>query len=279
MSLRRLAHAGRFYPADKASLLKSFDGFKDRFESNKFKNHLFTGIVPHAGIQYSGFTAMQFYLEAKDMDFERVVIIGPSHHHLFTGFALSDSAAWQTPFGDIETDLKYSKQLESNLIQFNGKIHADEHSLEVQTLFIKYAFKNSVKIVPVIMGRQNMDSVSGFVSMISPEMRKSTLFIASSDMYHGYDYEEGKSRDSVTVKEILKNDEYGFMKYFQMIEEDGGCAACGGGPIGIIISITKKEKGRLSLISHTTSSDVTGDYDGYTVGYSSFIGVLNEERK
>ncbi|PIP13487.1 MAG: AmmeMemoRadiSam system protein B [bacterium (Candidatus Stahlbacteria) CG23_combo_of_CG06-09_8_20_14_all_34_7] len=279
MNSRPFAHAGRFYPADKNSLLRMFAGFKERFESRHFKNILGVGIVPHAGIVYSGFTAMQFFLEAKNIDVERVVIIGPSHHHLFSGFALSGNSIWQTILGDIQVDSKFNKLLESDFITINDKIHSDEHSIEVQTLFVKYAFKESVKIVPIIMGRQNIESVNLFVSKISPEMREKTLFVASSDMYHGYDYEKAKRVDFTTIKEILKNDESGFMKYFYIVEEEGGCAACGGGPIGIIISITRKGNGHLSLISHTTSSDVTGDFEGYSVGYSSFIGVENEERK
>lgn len=279
MNSRPYAHAGRFYPADKASLLKSFDSFRERSDAKHHKNLLKLGIAPHAGTVYSGFTAMQFFLEAKDLNFERVVIIGPSHHHLFTGFALSTAQTWQSVLGDIPIDSDFCKNLESDAVKFNDKIHSDEHSIEVQTLFVKYAFKDSVKIVPVIMGRQNMESVNSFISGITSEMRKKSLFLASSDLYHGYDYEEAKKTDSVTIREILKNDEHGFMKYFQMTEEESGCAACGGGPIEIIMSLAKKENGRLSLLHHTTSSDVTGDYDGYTVGYSAFIGIENEERK
>jgi len=276
---RPAANKGRFYPADGKSVLEMFDSFKERREERHAKNLLPYGIVPHAGYVYSGFTAMNFFLEAASLDFERVVVIGPSHHHLFTGFALSDTLAWETPLGDAEVDSKYGKLLCSDFVKFDNRIHSQEHSVEVQIPFIKYAFKERAKIVPLIMGRQNAESVNQFISLITPEMRKKTLFVASSDLHHGYSYEEAKESDRITVKEILKNDEHGFMKYFQMVESDGGCAACGGGPVAIIIGLVRSCKGRLMLLSQTTSADVTGDYDGYTVGYSSFIGVRNEERK
>ncbi|MGE3062691.1 MAG: AmmeMemoRadiSam system protein B [bacterium] len=279
MKTRDFVHGGRFYPADKESILQMFDSYKERFESKKIKNLIPAGIVPHAGYVYSGFTAMHFYLEAASLDFERVVIIGPSHRHLFSGFALSDTVSWNSPLGDVPVDIKFNRLLESKFAQFNNEIHSEEHSVEVQVPFVKYAFKSNMKIVPVIMGRQSIGSVREFISVITPEMREKTLFVASSDLHHGYDYEEAKISDQKTIREILKNDEHGFMNYFQTVETEGGCAACGGGPIGIIISSVKAQNGRLTLLTHTTSADITQDYDGYTVGYSAFIGVKDEEKK
>ncbi|MDD3803255.1 MAG: AmmeMemoRadiSam system protein B [bacterium] len=279
MIKRKCVHAGRFYPDDKDTLKGMFDSFKERIEKRDLKNALPFGVVPHAGYLYSGFTAMHFYLEAARINIERIVIIGPSHRHLFAGFALSDTIAWESPLGDVPVDIKFSKLLVSENVTFSNKIHSEEHSIEVQIPFIKYAFKNEIKIVPVIMGRQEAPSAQSFASLLTEEMMKNTLIIASSDLHHGYDYEEAKISDQNTIKEILKNDFKGFMKYFQNAETDGVCAACGGGPLGIVLFGVKSRKGRLLLLHHTTSADVTQDYDGYTVGYSSFIGVKDEERK
>lgn len=277
MNTRKCVNAGTFYPSSPSKLYGAIDSFIENASSTTLQGRLIAGIVPHAGISYSGFTASHFYRAAKDKHFSRVVIIGPSHHHLFKGFAVSGADFWETPLGSLQVDNEYAASLVCEHSFIDDSVHLKEHSVEVQTPFLFRALGPSVKIVPVIMGRQDFESADRFASHILKIGIDDTLFIASTDLYHGYDYEEARSTDGKTIAEILRMDPAGFMKYFVSLESEGISPACGGGPVSVVMSILKRlQKGSLHLLHSSNSSDITGDFEGYTVGYASFAGTAGK---
>jgi len=274
MKIRKAIHAGSFYPASSDKLQSLLKGCFDNASHHTIEGEIRAGIVPHAGIVYSGFTAAYFYNAVKNHNYERIVIIGPSHHHLFTGFAVSDADEWETPLGNLQVDKEFSDSILSDMIFSDDKVHLKEHCIEVQTPFIKYSCNSDMKIVPIIMGRQDIKSAESFAESIKKSGFKNTLFIASTDLYHGYDYEESREIDDKTVSEILRMDPAGFMKYFISLESEGISPACGGGPIAAVMRILKSfNSSSIKLLHSSNSSDITGDYEGYTVGYASFAGI------
>jgi len=274
MKIRKAAHTGTFYPASPEKLQSLLKGYFDNAPNLHLEGEILAGIVPHAGIVYSGFTAAYFYNAIKSHAYERIVIIGPSHHHLFKGFAVSDADEWETPLGNLRVDKDFTASIQSEMIFSDDKIHLKEHCIEIQTPFIKYACGSDVKIVPIIMGRQDIKSAEHFARIIEKSNFKNTLYIASTDLYHGYDYEESREIDEKTIFEILRMDRAGFMKYFISLESEGISPACGGGPIASVMGILKSfSSSSLKLLHSSNSSDITGDYEGYTVGYASFAGI------
>ena len=58
-------------------------------------------VVPHAGWAYSGVVAATAYRLLAPGAFARVVVVAPSHHGAFDGYALDDAPAYRTPLGEI----------------------------------------------------------------------------------------------------------------------------------------------------------------------------------
>ncbi|KUK50035.1 MAG: MEMO1 family protein [candidate division TA06 bacterium 32_111] len=274
MKIKEPKFAGYFYPASSEQIEKLFKRFDENINQKITKGDIFTGIVPHAGIIYSGFTAFHFYKLLKDKEIERVVVIGPSHHHLFDGFVMPQSEIWNTPFGKITIDKDFLSSLKSEKFIFNENIHNDEHSVEVQSIFLRYVLKKDFLFVPLIMSNQSIENSTEFVEKVSKLDLKKTIFIASSDLYHGNNYDEALQTDKKTVSKISSNDYKTFYDYVVQEEISGNSPACGFGPITTILILNKKFNVKNFIhLHHITSADVTNDYSGYTVGYTSFVGV------
>lgn len=272
MKIRKAYQAGRFYPAG-AELQEMLDKFSKAAGGGS--RNVICGIVPHAGIIYSGFTASFLYNSLAE-SYNRIIVIGPSHHVYFTGFALCSDDAWNTPLGQLNVDREFCSKLEP-VAEIMDDVHTPEHSVEVQMPFIYRRFGNTVPIVPVIMGAFSREHADAFAEKLLELDDGKTLYIASSDLYHGFNYEEAKDTDAKTLAEIASGKAERFTSYARDMEKEGNPSACGSGPVYVIMRICEAMNIRMKLLNHTTSSDVTGDFTGYTVGYASFAGVKNEQ--
>lgn len=58
-------------------------------------------IGPHAGFYYSGPTAAWAYINIDPSLFNRVILLGPSHHKYLTNCALTQAEYYETPIGDL----------------------------------------------------------------------------------------------------------------------------------------------------------------------------------
>ncbi|MDY6787177.1 MAG: AmmeMemoRadiSam system protein B [candidate division WOR-3 bacterium] len=277
MNIRSSVFAGRFYPADSSELKRNIGAMIEKAKRNR-DSALKTGIVPHAGIIYSGWTAAHLYSMIDPEAYERIVFIGPSHHHLFSGFAVTDYDKWNTPLGPLDIDRDFQEGLISGSIIKDNRVHDNEHSLEVQMPFVRYIAGDKLKVVPILMGRQDRKHINIMLEKIAEMNTENTLFIASSDLYHGYDYDEGNDIDNNTIGEIEQNSMKKFMDYFVDMESENTACCCGGGPIGIILGINRMNNLTVRLLNHSTSSDIAGDYSGYNVGYAAFGGFGNGKK-
>jgi AmmeMemoRadiSam system protein A len=94
--------------------------------------------------------------------------------------------------------------------------------------------------------------------------------IASSDMYHGYDYEEADAVDRVTLTYLKDMDASGL--YYGL--RKGSLQLCGGfGVVSTIMLAKELGHNKLSVLKHTNSAEVTGrKIKGIrTVGYASCV--------
>jgi hypothetical protein len=116
--------------------------------------------------------------------------------------------------------------------------------------------------------------------------RRDVLVIASTDMYHGYDYQESEIVDNLTLSYIKNMDAQGL--YYGLRE--GKLQLCGGfGVVSTIILSKALGHNTSKVLSHTNSALVTGNKKKgiWTVGYSSCMidqekgeaGMLNTEQR
>ncbi len=263
-----------FYPEDKDSLLHMLKNFDNNADISGFKD-LFSNlngiIVPHAGYVYSGQTAAYGFKLAKEYakNYKRVFIFAPSHYYFFNGVVITKNV-FQTPLGLVETDKKICDKLLKNYWAAKEEVvHAKEHSLLVQIPFIQY-FIGDLKIIPsVISGNLTFkeweEIAKDIISSLGEDI-KTTLFVVSSDLYHGENYEECIKKDEKTINGILDDSSEVFFEKAK--GED--YMACGYLPITLFKIISEKvDFSRKFLLYRTNSNDVMGEIGGYVVGYTS----------
>jgi hypothetical protein len=277
MKTREPAVAGQFYPADPRELKETVDSLLESVPDKNIRGKIYGIIVPHAGYEFSGKTAAFAYKQLKGRDYNTVIVIGPSHQLYFEGASVMPEGYFKTPLGLIEVDHIAASLLmhKSRLLQYAREADSVEHSVEVQVPFLQRVLKN-FKLVPIIMGNQSIDNVRVLREGIGEIAReRNVLIVASSDLYHGYDYGECINKVDSTTSLIQRYDTDSF--YRKLTEERD--IACGGGPI-LACLLAARDMGatKSSLLYKTNSGDVMGMRRGYVVGYSSFvISGENEE--
>ncbi len=270
--------AGIFYPDDPIELSAMVEGFMALAGSNKQGEEIFTLILPHAGYGFSGETAAYGYSLIKGKNYKTVVIIGTSHNYGFNGISVYEEGIFFTPLGKIEVDSDFSRQLlkDKDGIYFEPKAFEKEHSIEVQLPFLQKAL-NDFKIVPVITGDCSLDTCKNLALLLKGAIgeRKDVLVIVSTDLYHGYDYEEALKIDNLTLSCIKNLDAEGL--YYGL--RDGKLQLCGGfGVVSALILSKELGQNKVKLLKRTNSADVTGNRAKgiWTVGYAS-LSVSREE--
>ncbi len=265
------------------------DTYLDKADPFPVTGRLMLLISPHAGYGFSGQTAAFGYKLIKGKNYKTVIVLGPSHHKAFNGAALYGPGAFVTPLGQIGIDEEFLKKLSDKDPELfvDPVVFSGEHSVEVQLPFLQkvlpdFSGANNLKsggwkLVPVVVGDCSLETCQEIARIFAEAIgnRKDILVVASSDLYHGYDFKEANAIDAVTLELIKKMDHQGL--YYAL--RDGSAQACGGFPIAISLEIAKREGAtKLALLNHTNSAVVTGNLKKgeWTVGYSSWA-VTREE--
>ncbi|MEO0254155.1 MAG: AmmeMemoRadiSam system protein B [candidate division WOR-3 bacterium] len=266
MNIRKPAVSGAFYPSEKKELENLIGMLFENVEDIDLK--IKSAITPHAGYIYSGETASYVYKNLKNY-YERIVILGVSHHYSFNYASLDENERWQTPLGEVEIDLDFEKRLKNyDVFKFNSIYHSNEHSLEVQVPFLQYKFKDKFKLVPILIGTFKRETLDIIAEVLKKEIDDKTLVIASSDFYHGYSYRDCKNVN-IHSKEILERGDP--QEFFNGIMEEK-IMACGASAIYVLLKIFRNGKFGRKVLYMTTSQDVIKEKSwGYVVGYISFV--------
>lgn len=271
--------AGKFYPADADTLSKQIDDFLALAQPQKIDGDIFCLISPHAGYDFSGPTAAFGYKLIKDKPYRTVIVIGPSHYHGWTGVSVYPSGSFRTPLGDIPIDHDFTEKLLGKFtnITFMPEVFDEEHSVEAELPFLQKTLSN-FKIVPIVVGQCDYETLKNFSDILTAAIgaRKDILLVASTDFYHGYDWQEAEVVDSLTLSYLEKmsaQDIYGKLK-------DSTIQMCGG--IGVVAAVlTSQNLGhkKIFILNHTNSANVTGRKTKglWTVGYVS--AAIDQEKR
>ena len=266
--IRRPAVAGTFYSSDPKKLSQELDLLLSVSQPSQILTSV-TGIIsPHAGYIYSGKTAAFAFNTLKDKKTKNVVIIAPSHRQFFDGNSIYDGDAFETPLGIVEINKEVAFRLisGSKSIYFSSAGHKEEHAIEVQIPFLQKVLPD-IKIVPIVMGNQEKESVDDLANQISKIIDDETIILASSDLSHYYSKQEANLLDSIVEKRIRDFDFDGL----QVDLENRYCEACGGGPIIAMMKAANfSGKNKSLILNRSDSGDTSGD-DSQVVGYLSAV--------
>jgi len=288
IKIRPAAVAGSFYPADASVLEQTIDTFLLQANIVKFPEQIAGLVVPHAGYVYSGHVAAHSYLQLKDRDIKRVVVISPSHILSFSGAAVYNGDGYETPLGIVYVDKDFAASLadKSSLLHLSDDGHGTikngrmEHALEVQLPFLQRVL-DDFQLVPIVMGDQSYATCRALGISLANLISESdipTIVIASSDLSHYHPYNEAKTLDKKVLTAVEEWD------YFNLCRNLKGrlWEACGGGPM-VATMITSENLGATNarILKYANSGDVPQGDKSHVVGYSSiaFYADLKSDSK
>lgn len=265
---RASPHAGTWYPGKEKELKETIAGFLKNARA-EVHGEIFGLISPHAGYAYSGPVAAYAYKSVEGMEFDDVIVVGPSHRHAFYGASVDTSAGRQTPLGTIDYDVELGKKViaANKGISYEPAAHDVEHSVEIQMPFIQFVLKK-FKALEIIMGTQDYQTCEMLSKAIVKATRgRKVLIVASSDLSHYRSQKEAEGLDNMVVDAVAKFDP-------QLLHNrlsTGTCEACGGGPM-ITVMLVARELGatRSKPLYYATSGDITGDHS-QVVGYMAAV--------
>ncbi|MGC8516812.1 MAG: AmmeMemoRadiSam system protein B [Candidatus Acidifodinimicrobium sp.] len=265
--MREMAFSGSFYPESRTKILNFISAGQNKIKEEVKYSSLIGLIVPHAGYQYSGLTAISAYKQLKG-EIKRFILIGPCHDCMYGTVYLDDNDSWDSPFGPVKVDKEIVHELgEYDNFKISNEQHAKEHSLEVQIPFLKYFVKNDFSIVPIILADQSKATVA-MIAEVLKNYIDGTVIIISSDFNHYEPSNITYKKDMDLIERISSLDIDGF---YNVIEKEN-ITACGYGGIAILMLLTKFLSGKIELIRHDDSSS-GGTSGKFVVGYASMVSL------
>jgi AmmeMemoRadiSam system protein B/AmmeMemoRadiSam system protein A len=273
--VRKTAVAGAFYPKDAKELAKVVDDFVAAAKPPAIADPVVALVSPHAGYPFSGAVAAYGYALIKGKQYDRVVVISPSHIENFPFAAVYDGDAYATPLGNVPVDKEFCKKIaDGKLVQLSSRGHAvwadrGEHALEVQLPFLQRVL-GPFKLVPIVMGEQDYAICRKLGRALADAIGNSrTLIVASSDLSHYHPYDTAVKMDHNTLRAI---EEWDYLSLSENLPRRIW-EACGGGPI-IAAMIASERLGPVEarLLKYANSGDVTKTRDS-VVGYGSMAFV------
>ena len=186
-SVRQPAVAGRFYPAEEQACRQEAQSYLRPAEAVAGKRWL-GAIVPHAGWICSGAVSGQAVATlAQQGPVDLIVIFGAVHTPIpIQHGALDSHANWRLPTGGATIAKDMYARLEScgNLFAIDDRMHAQEHSIEVNVPLVQLAFANTpilpIEIPPIgvaeLMGRKTAECIA--------EAGIRAIYLASTDLTH-----------------------------------------------------------------------------------------------
>jgi hypothetical protein len=276
MSVRRPWVAGAFYPAEPDRLRQAIEAsFTHKLGPGKSvgpastERRTVSVVCPHAGYMYSGHVAAHSYHAlAAEARPRSAVIIGPNHTGIGSPVAMMNRGAWETPLGRVEIDGELADAISgaSDIIDIDESAHRREHSVEVQLPFLQYIYGSSLKLVPICMGFQDIETSTEVGRAVGEAAKKiDAVLVASTDLTHQEPQASANRKDRMVIDSILKLDESTLQR--NVIAHR--ISTCGYGPVSAVLVASKAlGAGKAELLSYHTSGDVTGDHTA-VVGYAA----------
>jgi MEMO1 family protein len=279
--VREPAVAGQFYPRNPQDLRKAVHEYVAAAQVSPRSGPILALLAPHAGYMYSGPVAGWAYRQIEGESFDTVVVLSPSHRVPFRGVAVMSKGAYRTPLGDVAVDQERCEALlkASPVIQEIPEAHHSlEHALEVQIPFLQVMLKDGWRLVPMVMGTQDLETARAVADALPKALSGArAMVIASSDLSHFHGAAQAESLDRKAIQHMEKLDAEGLWKEIR----SGKTEACGFGPAMVAMLLAHKggaKEGKLLRYAH--SGDITGDRSN-VVGYAAMLwcAATGEEQR
>ena len=282
--VREAAVAGMFYPKEPQALSQMIDTLLARARVDAVGD-LKAVICPHAGYQYSGFTAAHGFKLLAGRDIKTVILLSPSHYAMFRGAFVTSANVYRTPLGDAKVSPLAARL--AGLPPFTSNPQALvqrpdwwqqsgakapppgqdtpetwEHSGEVEVPFLQKVLPQA-ELVPVLFG--DVDPAQA-AQALAGLLDDQTVIVASSDLSHYHPYDEARVLDNRCIQNVL-----------DLKPDITPEAACGAGPIDTVINLARRKGWKPVLLDYRNSGDATGNKSGGVVGYAAIAFFAPEK--
>jgi len=288
---RPARHAGVSYSSDPDSLRSELDSFfvgengpglPDLFSEERRPKGI---IAPHIDVKVGGSCfAKAYHALAGGKPSDIYVIMGTGHRGV-NGMFTATSLDFDSPLGRVRTDRDFIRSLSLELgfdCAAEEILHADEHVIEFQTIFLQHLFgsRRPFTIVPILCSLSHLyfDSSCKFsdklqlfegfceaIKRVCAGLDKTVCFIASADLDHiGPRYGDSFSpsqetvdqtltRDLKLLKPLEKMDVDSFIDQI-VLDNDSG-RICGFSPITTMLRCMDASEGRLLELDYAHVDD------------------------
>jgi len=263
--LRHPAVAGRFYPADPATLRKEVHTYLSQTPEQKPVRALGC-IVPHAGYMYSGHVAGAVFagLEIPHL----CLVMCPNHTGVGRALAIVSQGAWETPLGNVAIDNPFAAALKQRcpLLHEDSSAHRNEHAAEVELPFLQVR-QPQLKFVPIALGTGQfaaLEQLGEAIADVIAAQNNPVLIVASSDMNHYESDAITRVKDRSAIEAILA---LNARALYDVVKQQN-ISMCGFGPaVAMLTAARNLGATSAELVKYATSGDVSGDRD-QVVGYA-----------
>ena len=264
--VRAPAVAGRFYPADPATLRSDLTSY---LSPTQPRVRAIACMAPHAGYIYSGEVAGAVFSRIEIP--RRCIVLGPNHTGRGHPLAIMDEGEWRTPLGNLQIDSALAKSLMQGFpaLSCDTAAHEADHAIEVELPFLQ-AVRPDVQFVPIAVGTSQLALLEHLGQAIAETIKNqkdAVLIVASSDMNHYEDDETTRVKDRKAIDKILALDPRGLHE--TIINES--ISMCGFAPaVAMLIAVKKLGASKAELVQYATSGDVNGELQ-MVVGYAGVV--------
>lgn len=300
---RKAAFAGQFYDGNKKDLTLQIQNLFEKSSASNSTEKPQAIVSPHAGYMFSGEVAASAFNQIpKDAVYKRVFVLASSHQYHFKGAAVYSSGNYETPLGEIKTDLKLAKQLISSSSIFTDKpeAHEKEHSLEVQLPFLQSKLETNFQLVPIILGTNKYSDCEEIAAVLRPYFTSDNLFVISTDFSHYPTYNDAVLTDKRTADVICNNQTEELQAVLLNTKKERvknlATSLCGWTSVYTLLNLTAGGNFDFNQISYQNSGDskIYGDKDrvvGYwaisvyeksqlfTISEAERVEILNQARQ
>ena len=268
--IRAPAVAGRFYPGSEVELRSMVESMLA--DADGTPEPAFGGIVPHAGLVYSGACAAHVFKRV--IIPEIVVLLAPNHTGLRSNAGGASSwakGALDTPIGRLSIAEDFLSELEqrSALVQHDPVAHVQEHSVEVELPFLS-VLAPSCLVAPIVLGWDDWRSCKELADALATVIKDwsvGVLLLASSDMTHFESASSAATRDRPALDAVEKLDGEGLLSYCRR----ENVSMCGRAPAAVVLEAAKLLGATsANIVDYRHSGMVTGD-DASVVAYAGAV--------
>ena len=274
--------AGRYYSGSRSEMKNVIGGFLDNAERIDIRGEI-TGLwVPHAAYMFSGQIAANAYRLVQGLEFDVIVIVGPSHYVNLRGASIGDWEGYRTPLGNVPIDTQLVRKIrsETSLVTFIPDAHLNEHSVEMQVPFLQTVLPG-VPIVPIVMGSElSFGDMEKIAKSIAKSTRgKKVLLVASSDMSHFPSYKDAYDVDlrildaigTFNPKEVMRLNHSLLRRDISNLD----CTLCGPGALLTVMLASKELRSReVRILPYANSGDISGERHR-VIGYGAAVFYKN----